>query len=50
MAFLLLKKGDTGENVKVLQTALGVKADGVFGPKTEEAVKAFQTSKFSIKN
>ena len=45
MAFLLLKKGDTGENVKVLQTALGVKADGVFGPKTEEAVKVFQKSK-----
>ena len=37
-------------NVKVLQTALGIKADSVFGPKTEEAVKAFQTSKFSIKN
>lgn len=45
MAFLLLKKGDTGEKVKVLQTALGVKADGVFGPKTEEAVKVFQKSK-----
>ena len=41
---LLLKEGDTEENVKVLQTALGVKADGVFGSKTEEAVKPFQKS------
>lgn len=45
MATLLLKKGDKGENVKILQKALGVTVDGDFGPKTETAVKAFQKSK-----
>lgn len=42
MAALLLKKGDKGENVKILQKALGVNADGVFGSRTESAVKSFQ--------
>lgn len=45
MATLLLKKGNKGENVKILQKALGVTADGYFGPKTESAVKEFQKSK-----
>lgn len=40
----LLKRGDKGEDVKLLQKALGLKADGSFGPKTEEAVKSFQGS------
>jgi peptidoglycan hydrolase-like protein with peptidoglycan-binding domain len=40
----LLKRGDSGEDVKLLQTALGLKADGNFGPKTEQAVKNFQGS------
>lgn len=40
----LLKRGDTGEDVKLLQKALGLKADGNFGPKTEQAVKNFQGS------
>jgi putative chitinase len=39
---MLLKKGDNNENVKKLQVRLGIEAIGNFGPKTEEAVKAFQ--------
>ena len=39
---MLLKKGDNNENVKLLQTKLGIDPIGNFGPKTEEAVKAFQ--------
>jgi putative chitinase len=40
---MLLKKGDNNENVKLLQTKLGIEPIGNFGPKTEEAVKAFQS-------
>lgn len=46
--FRLLRKGDRGEDVQVLQEMLVDKevreivCDGVFGAKTEEAVKAFQ--------
>lgn len=40
----LLKRGDKGEDVKLLQKALGLKADGNFGPKTEQAVRNFQGS------
>ncbi len=40
---MLLKKGDNNENVKLLQQKLGIDPIGNFGPKTEEAVKAFQT-------
>lgn len=39
---ITLKKGDKGDNVIKLQTALGIKADGSFGQKTEDAVKSFQ--------
>ena len=39
---MILKKGDKGEEVKKLQTLLGVTADGDFGNKTDEAVKQFQ--------
>ena len=39
---MLLKRGDNNENVKQLQTKLGLEAIGNFGPKTEDAVKAFQ--------
>lgn len=42
---ITLKLGDKGENVKILQKALGVTVDGDFGPKTEAAVKSFQKSK-----
>ena len=41
---MLLKKGDNNENVKLLQQKLGINpAVTNFGPKTEEAVKAFQS-------
>jgi putative chitinase len=40
---MLLKKGDNNENVKLLQQRLGIEPIGNFGPKTEEAVKAFQS-------
>jgi len=39
---MLLKKGDNNEQVKQLQLKLGVDPVGNFGPKTEDAVKAFQ--------
>ena len=38
-----LRRGDTGGHVRVLQEALGVTADGVFGPVTERSVRAFQS-------
>ncbi|MFG1379620.1 peptidoglycan-binding protein [Xanthobacter autotrophicus] len=38
----LLKRGLSGEPVKILQAKLGVAADGQFGPGTEEALKAYQ--------
>ena len=40
-----LKKGSKGDEVKILQKALNVTADGDFGPKTKNAVKIFQKSK-----
>jgi len=46
-----LKPGDTGAQVKVLQTALNHlgysvgKVDGTYGPATTQAVKNFQTAK-----
>ncbi|THD81389.1 peptidoglycan-binding protein [Aliigemmobacter aestuarii] len=39
---VLLRKGTRGETVKKLQSALGIAADGQFGPGTEKAVKDFQ--------
>jgi hypothetical protein len=39
-----VKRGDRGEAVRKIQAALGVGADGVFGPVTERAVKRFQRS------
>lgn len=38
----LLKLGSRGDAVAKVQRALGIKADGVFGPKTRAAVVAFQ--------
>lgn len=38
------KKGSKGKSVILIQQALGIKADGVFGVQTEEAVKAWQSS------
>lgn len=37
-----IKLGSKGEDVKFLQEVLGLKTDGEFGPKTDEAVKKFQ--------
>ena len=39
---MLLKRGDNNENVKKLQQKLGLEPIGNYGPKTEDAVKAFQ--------
>ena len=41
---VLLAHGARGETVKKLQEALAIPADGHFGPATEKAVIAFQTS------
>lgn len=38
----VFKRGSIGEQVKQIQKALGVKADGIFGKGTEDAVKKFQ--------
>ncbi len=38
----LIKKGSTGKEVERIQRVLGVSVDGIFGPKTEGAVKDFQ--------
>jgi N-acetylmuramoyl-L-alanine amidase len=40
-----LRKGDRGEDVKTLQKALGISADGIFGSGTEKAVIVYQKSK-----
>jgi Transglycosylase-like domain/Putative peptidoglycan binding domain len=39
---VVVKRGDRGSAVRQIQAALGVSADGVFGPMTERAVKRFQ--------
>jgi hypothetical protein len=44
-AFKTLKVGSKGQAVKDVQTLLGIKADGEFGPGTEKSVKTFQSSK-----
>jgi peptidoglycan hydrolase-like protein with peptidoglycan-binding domain len=38
----LLQRGSTGTGVSALQSALGIPADGVFGPQTARAVRAYQ--------
>ena len=39
---MVFKKGSRGDEVKQIQLALGLKADGIFGTKTEKAVIKFQ--------
>ncbi len=39
---MVYKKGSRGDEVKQIQIALGLKADGIFGSQTETAVKKFQ--------
>jgi putative chitinase len=38
----VLRKGCRGNGVKIMQEALGIGADGIFGPGTEKALKAWQ--------
>ena len=40
----VLRKGAKGEGVKIMQEALGISADGDFGPGTERALKAWQSA------
>jgi putative chitinase len=40
----VLRKGARGEGVKMMQEALGVGADGAFGPGTERALKEWQAA------
>lgn len=40
--YSLVRKGSKGDTVKKLQEALGINADGDFGPGTEAALKAWQ--------
>ena len=40
----VLRKGARGEGVKIMQEALGVGADGAFGPGTERALKEWQAA------
>lgn len=40
-----LRQGDKGDDVVALQKALGIEADGDFGPGTKKAVVAFQKKK-----
>jgi len=39
-----LSRGAMGDAVKEIQQALGIQADGIFGPRTEQAVKEFQAA------
>jgi hypothetical protein len=41
----MLNQGDTGPHVVALQSALGIKGDGAFGPRTRSAVASFQKSR-----
>lgn len=37
-----LRKGSKGDDVKWVQQYLGITADGIFGPQTDKAIRAFQ--------
>ncbi len=37
-----LKLGNKGQDVTLLQQKLGIKADGIFGPQTDKAVREYQ--------
>jgi len=39
----MLRRGLTGEPVRILQETLGVTADGIFGPATDAALRQYQT-------
>jgi peptidoglycan hydrolase-like protein with peptidoglycan-binding domain len=40
-----LSAGEEGRQVELLQKALGINVDGIFGPETEAAVRKFQASR-----
>jgi peptidoglycan hydrolase-like protein with peptidoglycan-binding domain len=42
---IVLSSGSEGRQVRLLQAALGIAVDGIFGPQTEAAVKQFQASR-----
>jgi peptidoglycan hydrolase-like protein with peptidoglycan-binding domain len=42
--YIELENGSEGRQVRLLQRALGIQADGVFGSQTEAAVRAYQAS------
>ena len=42
---MVVGRGDRGQAVRSIQSALGIPADGVFGPQTERAVRQFQRRK-----
>ena len=42
---IVLSNGATGRQVELLQRALGIATDGIYGPETEAAVERFQASK-----
>ena len=42
---VVVKRGDRGQAVRSVQRALGISADGVFGPQTQRAVRQFQRRK-----
>lgn len=39
-----LSRGSSGAQVRALQSALGITADGIFGPQTQAAVRAYQSA------
>lgn len=41
----ILQQGSRGSEVSMLQSALGITADGIYGPQTKQAVMNFQSSK-----
>ncbi len=41
---IVLTPGSEGRQVQLLQSALGIKTDGIYGPETEEAVRNFQSA------
>jgi peptidoglycan hydrolase-like protein with peptidoglycan-binding domain len=43
--FITLRSGSEGRQVRLLQQALGIQVDGVYGPETEAAVRRFQASR-----
>jgi peptidoglycan hydrolase-like protein with peptidoglycan-binding domain len=43
--FITLRAGSEGRQVGLLQRALGLQVDGVYGPETEAAVRRFQASR-----